>query len=198
VGAWHRFCATDSTSFGGESVLLDVRSRSRVGVNRALRPESTGSAPPPSSPTSRWHVKEASRCHAPRIVQQKDVIMNNETFVERIKICVYDVAIRIVKSNLKEVQGRSPRKSDLARSQWYNQLSDQDRAMVDEVIADSVRSAVFGMLMVIDGERPIRDGDEPDGACELRYRTEDGEESLLTGGNNPLGDIFLATVPLKE
>lgn len=124
--------------------------------------------------------------------------MDKETFIERIKVHVYDAEIKNVKSSLRDVSGRSPRKSTEARSRWYNQLCDQDRAMVDEVIAVSVRSALSGMLKVIDGVRPIWDGDEPDGACELRYRTEDGDEVLLTGGNDPLRDIFIAITPLKE
>lgn len=69
--------------------------------------------------------------------------------------------------------------------------------MIDEIISDAARSATAGMLEVIDGFRPIPDGDNPDGEIELRYRSGAGAENVLTCGDGSLSAAFLAIVPLK-
>ncbi len=130
-------------------------------------------------------------------IQSKEFEMNRDDFVQRIRMCVYDTAVSEVRSLLRVVPGRAPRRSSVARSRWYNQLCQQDRAMIDEVVSDAARSATAGMLEVIDGVRPILDGDKPYGEIELRYRNDAGAEDVLTCGDGSLSAVFLAIVPFK-
>lgn len=50
---------------------------------------------------------------------------------------------------------KRPRDQLVRISEWRARLSDDDRQILDEVIAESVRVALFGFFSVVDGARVV-------------------------------------------
>ena len=97
--------------------------------------------------------------------------MNAQQFVDMIRHVVRDGAELEILSNLLKPPGRQPAPAMLQKSEWYHQLGEVDRALVQEVIKDSVHHAVFGFLCVLDGVRAFDDS-EDGGSLELFYASE--------------------------
>lgn len=117
--------------------------------------------------------------------------MNSEEFVEILKLVVVKHTINGVKKNLIHPPGRSPRKSLLIMSEWYNSLSEKDKDHVNNIIAKSVSDTVFHFLCVLDGVAAIEDGTDK-GELEL-YFVKHGTRTLLTNPKDDfLHDIFNA------
>jgi hypothetical protein len=121
--------------------------------------------------------------------------MTNEEFVKRVQMSVYESTIKGALSLLENPPGRRPSPGLVKLSQWFNKLSSEDREHVRAAIQLAVGNAVFGMLVVLDGERAIREAGEPQGLLELRYNTEDQSVLLNDPEGEPLHDIFCALVP---
>lgn len=121
--------------------------------------------------------------------------MTSEEFVKRIQVAVYDSTINGTLVLLEKPPGRRPSPGLVKLSQWFNQLSPEDKDQVRRVIQMAAGDAVFGMLVVLDGERSIREANEPLGLLELRYKM--GEESILLNdpAAAPLHDLFAEQVP---
>lgn len=104
--------------------------------------------------------------------------MNTEEFVDAVRIYVRDAAVADVLSVLRRPPGRRPDQRLLERSAWYNGLAAADARCVDEVVADAVDAAIFGLFAALDGSRTIVDGEH----FELRH--VGGTTTLL---NDPAG-----------
>jgi hypothetical protein len=121
--------------------------------------------------------------------------MTSAEFIRRIQIAVYESSIDGTVSLLEKPPGRRPSPSLVALSQWYNNLPSSDKERVRASIQLAVRTAVFGILTVLDGVRSIREAGEEKGSLNLRYTA--GTESVLL--NSPdselLHDIFASLVP---
>lgn len=102
--------------------------------------------------------------------------MNAEKFVSIINEVVVQSTIDGTKKVLSNPRGRSPAKELVKMSIWYNNLSDEDKEVVGNIIARSVRGAIFGFLCVLDGVRAIEDRDK--GVLKLYYE-RNGESVLL-------------------
>jgi hypothetical protein len=122
--------------------------------------------------------------------------MTSEEFIKRIQVAVYDSAIKGTLSLLEKPPGRCPSPCLVKLSQWFNQLSPEDREHIRGIIQMTAGDAVFGMLVVLDGDRSIREASEPLGLLELRYKV--GEQSMLLNdpAGAPLHDLFVEQVPL--
>ena len=121
--------------------------------------------------------------------------MTSAEFVRRLRIAVYDSAVDNCLELLRAPAGRRPSESTLSLAQWFNPLSSRDQDRVREVVQLAARTAVFGMLALLDGVTAIREDDESVGDFELRYNVE-GESVLLNGpGIDMLHDLFAAEVP---
>ncbi|MEG2804808.1 hypothetical protein [Stenotrophomonas sp.] len=111
--------------------------------------------------------------------------MNSEQFVQAIQQHAQDAATDTTMRNLQSPPGRRPAARAVALSQWYNGLSDQDKANVRAVVGEATHAAVFGVLAVLDGVRVV---DEEKGRFELfhvgRART------LLNPGDRDLHDLL--------
>ncbi len=116
--------------------------------------------------------------------------MNNELFIELIKMHVRDAAIEDVILKLNKPPGRKPRQRHVAQSQWFNQLSTDDKNNVKEVVQEAVDEAIFGFLAVLDGVRAVEDSSEHNGEFKLMYGREDGEDRLNDPDKEYLHDIF--------
>ena len=115
--------------------------------------------------------------------------MNSEQFVKVIKSVVVDSATESTLSNLANPPGRRPNPELVKKSDWYKALSDQDKRILESVVAGAVHQAVFGMFAVIDGVRVINDG--PVKADIELFYVEDGERLQLNApGQEPLHDIL--------
>lgn len=115
--------------------------------------------------------------------------MKAQQFVEAIKIAVVDSSIESIKSNLIQPPGRQPAQNLVEMSIWYNNLTDEDKNMLTRVIKEAVETSVFGFLCVLDGVRPIEDGEEK-GKLNLFYEKK-GKQFLLNDLEEEyLHDIF--------
>jgi hypothetical protein len=95
-------------------------------------------------------------------------IMNSRDFVEALKRHVGDAAIEGTIA-IKHVPGRGARPKERARSDWYNGLSATEADHVNDAIATAVHATLFGLLVVLDGDRLI---DDKRGQFELAYVTD--------------------------
>lgn len=108
--------------------------------------------------------------------------MNPEQFISALKVAVVRGANNSVLSLLNDPPGRKTAEKWIEMSTWFNSLSGKDKEMVQRIISESVESAVFGFLCVLDGVRAIED-DENKGELLLFFQ-KDGERILL---NDPAG-----------
>lgn len=111
--------------------------------------------------------------------------MNSEQFVQAIKHYVRDAATDSTMCTLQSPPGRRPPVRKVALSQWYNGLSDQDKANVRAVVGEATHTAVFGVLAVLDGVRVV---DEEKGRFELFHVGR--ERTLLNPGERDLHDLL--------
>jgi len=114
--------------------------------------------------------------------------MNAEKFVEIIQKVVVSGAENSVKSNLDEPPGRKPLQQLVDMSNWYNQLNEKDKAVVGQIIKESVRTAIFGFFCVLDGVRAIEN--ENKGELKLYYVNKDIQELLNDPDKEFLHDLF--------
>ena len=114
--------------------------------------------------------------------------MDSTQFVNGIKVDVRDAAISDTLKNLEKPPGRRPSISLTAISGWYNQLGNEDREQLRAIVAHAVDSAIFGLRVVLDGDRVI-EGSEDEGRFELRYIGQN--DALLNHSTQmALHDIF--------
>jgi len=111
--------------------------------------------------------------------------MNQEEFINGIKIAVGESAYKSMLSILLDPPGRSPSVDSLQLSEWYNSLQNNDREMIGKVIQGTIDMTVFGCLCVLDGVKTIEpQGDK--GKFEL-YFIKGATKVLL----NDINDDFL-------
>jgi hypothetical protein len=82
-----------------------------------------------------------------------------------------------VQENLNDgPPGRTPSPDAVARHRWFRNLSPEDQSRVSDIIRESVDSAIFGVLVVLDGVsggNPV-EGTTSDFALALQtYTNED-------------------------
>jgi hypothetical protein len=116
-------------------------------------------------------------------------IMDSKEFVDVLKQVVEKPSAIGVIETMIQPPGRKPDIGLLKRSDWYNKLTGEDKKMVMEVVAESVQSALFGFLCVLDGVRAITN-DENKGVLKLYFEKE-GQRVLLNDPNEEyLHDLY--------
>ena len=113
--------------------------------------------------------------------------MNGEEFVDAIRRYVKNAAIEDTIENLKNPLGRRVPPEEQARSDWYNGLSEIDKAQLNGAIASAVHAGLFGFLCVLDGVRTI---DDANGRFELTYLND--KRILLNPPSNSLHELLNA------
>jgi hypothetical protein len=103
--------------------------------------------------------------------------MDSGQFVRALKIAVEKSSVKGIKELLMKPPGRKPHAELLRRSEWFNNLSEEDKNMVMEIAGESVKSSVFGFLCVLDGVRAIED-EEDKGDLKL-YFEKGGNRVLI-------------------
>ena len=114
--------------------------------------------------------------------------MDQQQFVDALKAHAADAAAEDTLGQWKSPSGRSPTQARLEKSAWLNALSDDNRRMVEMLVADTARATLLGVLCILDGSRQIERC--KDAHLELA-RVEGGRSTLLASSD-------YAAAPLHE
>ncbi|MBL4979887.1 hypothetical protein [Pseudomonas fluorescens] len=112
--------------------------------------------------------------------------MNTNDFIEAIKIVVRDAAIEDSISLLESPPGRTPDKTTLDLSAFYNRQANDGKEMIDKIIESAVDEAIFGLLCVLDGVRAIENEDDK-GTLDLYFTKS---TSVHLNKDRDLHDIY--------
>lgn len=114
--------------------------------------------------------------------------MNNESFVEAIRLLVRDASIDDVLENVADPPGRKPPEKLVKLSEWFNSLDDFGKGMVKSIISESVDMGVFSFLAILDGVRKF--DDSPNSFLKLEYVNESSATLINDPNREYLHDIF--------
>jgi hypothetical protein len=81
--------------------------------------------------------------------------MDAEEFVAVIRQHVQEQAVKDLIKTFTAPPGRKPRDMLVKVSEWRARLTSDEQKLLDDVIAESVRVALFGLFAVIDGARVV-------------------------------------------
>lgn len=77
--------------------------------------------------------------------------MNNIEFIEMLRLVVAKSSISAVKENITTPSGKAPQHKYIIMSSFHDSLSESDKGVIDLIIKESVDTAIFQFLSVIDG-----------------------------------------------
>lgn len=115
--------------------------------------------------------------------------MNEEQFIEGVKIAVRDGTISSVLKVLNKPPGKHPKQEQVHLSEWYKSSSESDKSNIEKVITYTVNLCVFVLLAVLDGVSIIESGPEK-GDLELYYVKGLIKELINQPNSEFLHDIF--------
>lgn len=81
--------------------------------------------------------------------------MDAEEFVAVIRTHVQEQSVKDLIKTFTAPSGRKPRDMLVKVSEWRARLTSDEQKLMDDVIAESVRVALFGLFAVIDGARVV-------------------------------------------
>ena len=102
--------------------------------------------------------------------------MDQTTFVDLLRAAVLDGLSSDLARDWREPPGRLRSEVRSVRAEWLKRMSDADRTLLEAFGSEAARSALFGVLAVLDGARKIEDSSS--GHLELRH-IRAGEAQLL-------------------
>ncbi len=115
--------------------------------------------------------------------------MTSNDFINILDKYIKNTTARGVISVLEKPPGKKPDKKLIETSNWYIRLNDDDKKMVASIVNDTVKSALFNFLCVIDGVIAIESSGKK-GRLELSF-CKDNERVLLNDpGEEYLHDKF--------
>ena len=118
--------------------------------------------------------------------------MKTEEFINQIK-SKRDYFYSGVVENLIAPPGRKPRQKDLNLSHFYNSLSEKQKETLNEIIYESIDTAIFGILGILDHVSFLEDTEEKT-QFEL-YAIKEGERVLINDSSKEdLHDMYNALV----
>ncbi len=117
--------------------------------------------------------------------------MDAEKFVKVIRLVVAEDSTKGVISVLEKPPGRRPLQKLVDMSIWYNQLNENDKTVVGQIIKESVEAAVFHFLCVLDGVAAIEN--ENKGELKLYYENGNIQKLLNDPEMEFLHDLFNVT-----
>lgn len=106
--------------------------------------------------------------------------MSPENLVASLRRIVITAAVEDLTRQLEKPPGRRPAPEHVQRSDWYNRLSEDDRAVVRAIVADAAEATMFGALCVLDGARAVHPPSE--GRLELSFVSSESK-TLLTASD---------------
>jgi hypothetical protein len=118
--------------------------------------------------------------------------MTSEEFVDAVRARVLNAAVKSTLADLQTPIGRQPDAACIARSAWYDSLSESDRSLVADLLREAAKSAMFHFFCVIDGVAVIEPAG-PKSDFRLIQQAPDGSENCLNPPDGEfLHDIFNA------
>ena len=105
--------------------------------------------------------------------------MDVEPFVDVVRKHVMHSAVDGVLETLEHPPGRRPAPELVELSRWYKALPAADREMLARALDEVSHAAVFGLFVMLDGERRV-DDEQPPGTLEL-WHSGQGGRTLLSG-----------------
>ncbi len=118
--------------------------------------------------------------------------MNSQSFIKEIKKIRDQSCIGVIE-NLEAPPGRKPREKDIALSEFYNSLSDDQKIKMKAIVIESIDMAMFSFFCVLDHVHAVED-DEAKTTFEL-YSIKEHEKTLINDGKEePLHDQYNARV----
>jgi hypothetical protein len=122
--------------------------------------------------------------------------MTGKDFVDVVRIQACDGAIEAMLLGLEIPPGRFPSQRDVDLSNWYRSLSPESQNMLQAIVAETARQAVFSFLALLDGVASLGKS-RPEGKLQLFY-VEREERYLLTDtASEELHNLFNQT-PTKS
>ncbi len=110
--------------------------------------------------------------------------MTPQELVDGIRAYVMETAVSKALSTIETPPGQAPDPQLIELSRWFSELSEKERAMLRNALGLTARSAVFGLLCVLDGARKVVDAQPGD--FELSYVHDAGRDVLC----GPAGAIL--------
>ena len=101
-----------------------------------------------------------------------------------------DAAVSDALAATKRPPGRRPAAALVELSDWYNGLSDSDRAMLKRMLSMVARYSVFGLFAVLDGARKVDPLASASDYFELRHVHGDTEDILSGPEGEPLHELL--------
>ncbi|HSN96701.1 MAG TPA: hypothetical protein VLS89_00340 [Candidatus Nanopelagicales bacterium] len=119
--------------------------------------------------------------------------MKQHEFIDAIQQAVLTASANDTVTILEKPPGKRPQPELLALSNWFQQLSAEDKQMVHNVAMMASRNAVFGFLAVLDGARQV-EASEAKGRFELWFDKQ-GQRTLLNGPDaTPLHEMLDSSI----
>lgn len=115
--------------------------------------------------------------------------MNGNDFVKALASTVRDSAVHGTIKNLEYPPGRKPSIELITLSDWYKQLSGNDKEMLRKVLVSVADSSIFGVLAIIDGVRVVEDSSDK-GEFELYYVKNDNKTLLNDPNEDYLHEMY--------
>ncbi len=113
-------------------------------------------------------------------------------FVENLARVTLDGSVSGELKALRRPPGRQPHIEDLARSEWFNTLDDDDQAMVANVMRSTAYAVLHSILCVLDGASTVVEGADK-GILRLVHVTSDSVRELNEHAGEPdLHDLLAA------
>jgi len=119
--------------------------------------------------------------------------MDQKAFVDLLRSVVLDRLSIEIANDWQYPAGRLRSEERSRRTEWMNSLSRHDREFLEAFGQHVARSAVFGVLCVLDGVRKIEDSE--DGHIELRHITNSQSQLLASSGDNMPAEFLHEMLP---
>jgi hypothetical protein len=116
-------------------------------------------------------------------------LMNKRAFVDALFEVALDGAIRGEAQSLDDPPGRRPSLDLAARSEWFRGLSDDDRAMVVDIMREAGYAVLHSVLCVLDGVAAIEAGPDK-GSLRLLYERHGQAIELTSHAEPDLHDLL--------
>ena len=119
--------------------------------------------------------------------------MTPDNFIKGLKFAIEDQGIKEIIQSLKKPAGKSPRMNLVELSNWYSSQKLADKNKIEEVVAESVKTTMFGILCALDNVRKI---DDDNGWFELNYVSEKDDQvtCIKSASFGSLHDVYRATI----
>jgi len=115
--------------------------------------------------------------------------MTREEFVDAVRLQAMDAAVRTTVQTLVQPVERRLSEESVNVSNWYRTLTPDDRTHIETVVRRAAFNAVFGVLAILDGVRPVEGAGEK-GTFELTYEKQSTRILLNDPTQELLHDMF--------